>query len=105
MAIFDITDKEIEQTKETLLYSFDPIEFKVFPKKEKRKYILICMLVKLFEENKQYSESEINDLIRPVYQDFATVRRYLIDYELLARTTDCRSYWLNVNKQDYARYF
>lgn len=102
--MFDITEKDILQAKETLLISKDPLVFKVFPKKEKRKYILICMLVHLFNEHHSYSEFEINDLLKPVYEDFATLRRYLIDYHLLRRTPDGRVYQLNVQKKDYESY-
>lgn len=102
--IFEITEKDINQTKETLLQSSDPLVFKVFPKKEKRKYILLCMLVHHFEADKTYVESEVNDIIRPVYEDFVTIRRYLVDYKLLSRTDDCKSYWLNIDKNDYLQY-
>ncbi len=98
---FDITVQDIAQTKSTLLVSSEPLVFKVFPKKEKRKYILLCMLVHKFENNLTYKESEVNDVIRPVYDDFATVRRYLVDYKFLKRSDDCKSYWLNVDKNDY----
>ncbi len=101
---FDITEKDIHQAKETLLISRNPLVFKVFPKKEKRKYILLCMLAHLFEGNKKYTESEINDIIRPVYEDFVTIRRYLIDYRFLARTIDCRSYWLEADLELYKRF-
>ena len=102
--MFDITEKDILQAKETLLISKHPLVFKVFPKKEKRKYILICMLIHLFDEDQTYSEFEINELLKPVYNDFATLRRYLIDYNLLNRTTDGRIYQLNVSKKDYESY-
>lgn len=101
---FEISEKDIIQVKETLLFSREPLVFKVFPKKEKRKYILLCMIIHLFERDKNYSESEINEIIKPVFHDFATIRRYLVDYHFLDRTTDCRAYWLNINLEDYQRF-
>ncbi len=102
--VFDIREKDIIQTKNTLLISKKPLRLKVFPKKEKRKYILLCMIVHLFDEGVEYKECEVNDKIRPVYDDFVTIRRYLVDYKLLSRTDDCKQYWLNINKKDYIKY-
>jgi hypothetical protein len=38
---------------------------------------------------------EVNEIIAGVYADFATLRRELVDYRLLARKSDCSEYWVN----------
>ncbi len=101
---FDITDKDIEMIKKGPLQSIKPLRFQVFPAKEKRKFILACFLVHVFEEDSIYTESDINHILGKVYDDFATVRRFLIDYQFLKRTNDCQSYWLNVKHKDYLRF-
>lgn len=65
-----------------------------FPSKEKRKIIVIQHILKRFDQNKQYSEKEINETIKEVYHDFATIRRCMIDYGFLQRSKDGRIYWM-----------
>ena len=98
---FDISNKDITLAKKDLLISEKPLVFRVFPAKEKRKYILACMLIHYFVENKIYQEFNI---IRDVYADFATIRRFLVDYGFLQRSDDGRSYTLNIKKEDYKRF-
>lgn len=101
---FDISDKDIEQIKKGTLDSLNPLRFHVFPSKEKRKYILACFIISQFEENKRYSEFEVNDILKPIYSDFATVRRFLVDYQFMQRSEDCKDYWLNVKKDEFKRF-
>jgi hypothetical protein len=64
------------------------------PVKEKKKIIVILELIKRFEAGRNYTEKEVNQLIGTVFSDFATLRRYMIEYGLMERTTDCRQYWV-----------
>lgn len=66
---------------------------KSLPAKESKKIVVLKHLLTLFEAGKQYSESEINALLIPVYEDHVQIRRALIDYKLLERSQDCRLYW------------
>ncbi len=102
--MFDITESDIIKVKESLLISRDPLRIKVFPAKEKRKYILLGMICLLFEAGKQYSESEINRILKEVYDDFVTIRRYLIDYKILKRTPNGSFYWLIANQLEFKAY-
>lgn len=102
--MFDITGLDILKAKDTLLVSRNPLKIKVFPAKEKRKYILLGMMCLLFEKDKKYSEAEVNDILREVYDDYATLRRYLIIYQFLARTEDGSSYWLIADQSKFQDY-
>jgi len=102
--IFDITNEDITKVIESLVLSKNPIVIKTIPAKEKRKFIILCMIIHLFESNKVYSEKEVNDVLRDVVLDYVLIRRYLIDYKFLSRTTDGKEYWLNINKEDYIRF-
>lgn len=64
----------------------------VFPRKEKRKLIVLQNIVKRFEPDRIYSEKEINEILKTIYSDFATIRRYLIDYGFMERSNDCTEY-------------
>ena len=39
-------------------------------------------------------EKEINDLLAMIYPDFATIRRFLIDYRFMTRSVDGKQYWI-----------
>ncbi len=66
----------------------------VFPSKERKKYIILSYFIKLFESDVVYTEKQVNEIIKNVYEDYATIRRYLVDYKILSRTTDCKQYWI-----------
>ena len=68
-----------------------------FPSKHKKKLIVLWYLVGKIEENRQYTEVEINTLLDKwtLFHDPATLRRELYNKQLLNRTTDCRSYQKN----------
>ena len=42
----------------------------------------------------KYSECEVNEILKPIYDDYMTIRRYLIMYGFMERTRDGRQYWL-----------
>ncbi len=64
------------------------------PKKEKDKIELFNYIANLtFESNVQYTEKEINEKLKNFYIDYALLRRYMVDYKILSRTRDCKTYW------------
>ncbi|MCG3087492.1 DUF2087 domain-containing protein [Sporosarcina cyprini] len=65
-----------------------------FPSKEKRKYIIAEEIIKRFEKDVQYTEKEVNDTLRQVYADFATIRRFFIDNGMMRRHDDGKTYWI-----------
>ena len=66
-----------------------------FPKKQKRKLIILRHLVKKFDSNKSILK-KVNTVIENVYPDFVTLRRYLIEYGFLDRTADGSQYWVKL---------
>lgn len=48
-------------------------------------------LASKFEPGRYYTEKEVNAALREVYDDYATLRRYLVDAGFLER--DSRKYW------------
>ena len=47
---------------------------------------VLKVISQVFDYDVSYTEKEVNDLLRPVYDDFVLLRRYLVDYSLLERT-------------------
>ncbi|WP_231877211.1 DUF2087 domain-containing protein [Bhargavaea cecembensis] len=64
----------------------------VFPSKEKRKFIVAEHRAGRFEKGKSYHEREVNEILMLAYPDFATIRRFLIDYGMMERSEDGRVY-------------
>lgn len=69
-----------------------PLE--TFPSKEKRKIIILQHIMKRFDPNQIYTERQVNDVLKKIHPDFATLRRYLIEYGFMERNKDCTEYRL-----------
>lgn len=88
---FKIKDQEREKVLKTFLD--DEGKIKQFPRKEKSKIILLQYLSERFSEQRTYTEKELNQVIKEVFDDYVTLRRYLIEYGLMARTHNGEKYW------------
>ena len=95
MTIRYVTTDE-EKQKVLSAYFKDGLDGKLdtFPSKEKRKLIILQNMVRHFEPNRLYTEKEVNEIIKSIYGDFATIRRALIEYEFMDRSKDCSDYWI-----------
>ena len=91
MQRFIVTEEEKLKVLET--YFKDGV-LETFPRKEKRKFIILEEIIQQFEAEEIYSEKEINEKLKEIYPDFATIRRYLIDYRLLERNKNGTAYWV-----------
>lgn len=89
-----ITEKERNRILETCFYSLEPLKLKNFPPKEKKKVVILTKIWEQFEGGRKYSEKEVNKILADVYDDFVTIRRYLIEYGFMDRTKDGSKYWL-----------
>lgn len=88
------TKAEEEKILSTLFSSLSPLKLETFSSKEKKKIVILKKISEQFERGKKYSEKELNTIIKEIYGDFATIRRYLIEYGFMERTNDCKEYWL-----------
>ena len=52
----------------------------------------------LFEQGKQYTETEINILLMQLFEDHVFARRMMIENRILDRTPNGSSYWLLESK-------
>lgn len=87
---YNITDKEREKTIKTYIDENGAI--KQFPAREKKKIIILGEIRKNFIRNKEYSENEVNIILKRIYEDYTTIRRALIEYGFLDRSVDCSIY-------------
>ena len=89
---YAITEEEKSKTLETY---FNPDgSLKSFPTKEMKKIIVLQHIACSFNANKKYTEKEINTILSRIFDDFATIRRYLIEYGFMERYDDCSYYWI-----------
>ena len=89
-----LTKNESASILKNAFESTSPLILKVFPAKEKKKIVILTKISEQFEHGRTYSEKEINTALGSIYSDFATLRRYLIEYGFMERTPDCSRYWL-----------
>ncbi|WP_040192056.1 DUF2087 domain-containing protein [Clostridium culturomicium] len=90
---FNITDKEKAQVIAN--YMDESGALKTYPSKEKKKIIVLEEIAKNFSKGKHYSEKEINRIIKRIHEDYATIRRALIEYGFLDRNNTGTDYWVN----------
>lgn len=91
--MFEYTEAEKEQALTTYFSSVDPLKLLLMPAKEKRKYLVTLWIADSFEEGRRYCENEVNDKLEPIYDDYVSIRRLMIDFGLLGRSKDGSSYW------------
>ncbi|EGW40062.1 DUF2087 domain-containing protein [Desulfosporosinus sp. OT] len=94
---YKVTQKESDKLLKTLFPEGTDGSLKTFSIKEKHKLVVLQEIVKRFQDQQIYTEKEINQILKFVYHDFATLRRYLIEYGFLDRTPDGSQYWLRTN--------
>lgn len=64
---------------------FQDGKLRQIPKKNKGKQELFRFFAEQFDDAKVYTEKEINEKLKNFYDDFAILRRYLVDYGYLLR--------------------
>lgn len=68
-------------------------KIRFFPIKEEKRKALLPRFAGLFEPDREYTEAELKKIIKTIYEDDATIRRYLVDYGYLGRTDDGSKYY------------
>lgn len=89
-----ITEKEKEKVINNYFSGEDKMVLSTMPSKEKRKIIVLQHIAKNFKQGRKYTEKEVNTIIKRIYEDYALIRRYLVEYGFLDRTKDCKFYWV-----------
>jgi hypothetical protein len=64
---------------------------KLIPRQWKKREVILRYLVEQFEPGRRYSEREVNEVISQTHDDYATLRRELIDSRRMGREREV--YW------------
>lgn len=88
----DLQDQRMEEYRRKVLTTF----FKggvleKLPAQHKKRLIILEQFTLLFQPGHRYSEAEVTVLLRPLYDDYCTIRRLLVDERLIQR--DATGYW------------
>ena len=63
------------------------------PQEGKKMLIILNFILDAFSFDANYTEKEVNTILRRFHTDTATLRRNLIDYGFMARESDGTRYW------------
>ena len=74
-------------------YTFDG-KVTQFPTKEKKWLVMLRWLATKFEPGKRYSEKQVNAILTAYHEDYATIRRNLVEYGFMRRERGGGDYWL-----------
>jgi len=64
----------------------------VMPARRAVRLLLLDRVAQAFEPGRRYKEPAVNEILKTLYDDHVTLRRYLVDEELMSRTPD-GTYW------------
>ncbi|MCA9838428.1 MAG: metalloregulator ArsR/SmtB family transcription factor [Trueperaceae bacterium] len=64
------------------------------PTQQKKLHVVLEEIAKAFDPDKSYTEREVNIIIADFHDDFATLRRELINFNYMTRSKDGMSYRL-----------
>jgi len=56
--------------------------------------VILREIIKRFQNDRIYTEKEVNEILKAIYDDYVTLRRYLIEYGFLDRKLDGNQYWI-----------
>lgn len=87
-----ISEAEHKKILENMFYSLHPLKLKLFSPKEKKKIVILKEIAASLDPNRQYTEIELNEVLKQIFHDFTTLRRYLIEYGFMERTKDGKVY-------------
>jgi predicted transcriptional regulator len=77
---------QLEDWETTVLKSFvDNDRILSIPSARKKRFVLLKWLVQKFAPDRDYSEKEINTILKRHHEDCATLRREFIGYQLMSR--------------------
>lgn len=67
------------------------------PKKQEKKKLVLEYVSTFFEMGKEYNEKQVNEILKTISDEYVILRRTLIDYSFLQRTSNGEKYWLTDN--------
>lgn len=93
----ELQDERMDEYRNKVLSTFFPHgTLEKLPAQHKKRLIILEQFAMAFEPRRRYSEQEATDLITPLFDDYCTIRRLLVDQGLIRR--DGVTYWREGNE-------
>lgn len=73
--------------------NLERLTLKAWPKGEKKLFGLMTRINAEFELDRKYPLTEVDGILKGIYEDYTLLKRYLVDDGFLDRTADGRTYW------------
>lgn len=90
----ELQDERIDEYRRKVLETFFRHgRLEKLPAQHKKRLIVLEQFALKFEPGKRYTELETNGLIKPLFDDYCTIRRLLVDEGVVLR--DGSTYWRN----------
>ena len=97
---FEAKDEKTEDARKVLKnYLNADGTLKQIPAPGRKQIILLNFIVEAFAYDTNYTEKEVNTILRRFHIDTAALRRYLVDNGLMARESDGTRYWRVKNER------
>ena len=62
---------------------------------------MVCnYIMRFLDADRFYTEKEINESLKDIYSDFASLRRCLVEFSLIDRHKDGSLYWVKKHSQE-----
>lgn len=91
---FEATAEQPEDARKVLKTFLNPDgTLKQLPPQGNKLLIVLNFIVDAFAFDTNYTEKEVNTILRRFHLDTAALRRYLVDNGLMARESDGTRYW------------
>ncbi len=91
---FEARDEKTEDARKVLKnYLNADGTLKQIPAPGRKQLIILNFIVEAFAYDTDYTEKEVNTILRRFHVDTAALRRYLVDNGLMARESDGTRYW------------
>ena len=91
---YEVNQEQPEDIRKVLKTFLNPDgSLKQIPPQGNKLIIVLNFIVDAFAYDTNYSEKEINTILRRFHVDTAALRRYLVDNGLMAREGDGTRYW------------
>lgn len=90
-----IANPEVNSFDNKVMKAFVDSEGRItaFPAQEKKFLVLLRYVVEAFKPWQQYSEKEVNEILKRYNEDTASLRRGLVEYKLMEREGGGGAYW------------
>jgi hypothetical protein len=70
------------------------IRHKTIPKNDLEKQAILIRLIREFEDQRIYSEQEVNEILKKHFDDYALLRREMINFGYMQRNPKRAEYWV-----------